>query len=578
MKKALFFCLLILALASAQQKQRLAVLPSVGELESKKLDLLTDKVREVASKTLPQGNFILLRQDAVVEAIGAEEYFAACKEGTCIGELAKKANANYGARCDVFMVDNNSVLKFELYSVKDEAILETFTDYDAQDFYRMLAVLEERLPGAFKKMLGASSGSRAASLLVAGGISGLEKAGGYEVNYEKSYLANISTEPAGATLSFNGMPIASCSKTPCKAELPEGDIRIVAALEQYETADTAVSIRQNSQSINIRLKANFGVLEIKPAYSDGIGAGKGWNLAINDRVQSSYENRFSPGNYEVKLSHECYEDISFKAGINKGSREVFEMARHLSLKTGGLVLSAEKDGEPVSEQVFVNGRQIGETPFSGTVPVCAEIGIGVGRDKIDAKVAYKQTVRHKHKIDGVLTDSRDGRKYKIVRIGKQTWMAENLNYSANGSKCYGNQESNCQKYGRLYNWATAKTACPKGWHLPSGAEWTALTDFAGGSKVAGTKLKAKSGWNEYGWFSKKSGNGTDEFGFSALPGGYVNSRGYFSSVGDYGSWSSATEINAAYACYRNMDCHYRTSVLRNDIDEAYFNSVRCVQD
>jgi uncharacterized protein (TIGR02145 family) len=536
-------------------------------------------VREVASKTLPQGNFILLRQDAVVEAIGTEEYFLACKEGTCIGELAKKANANYGARCDVFMVDNNSVLKFELYSVKDEAILETFTDYDAQDFYRMLAVLEERLPDAFKKMLGASSGSRAASPLVAGGISGLESAGGsYEANYEKSYLANISTEPAGATLSFNGVPIASCAKTPCKAERPDGSIRIIAALEQYETADTTVSIRQNNQSVAIMLKPNFGVLEIKPAYSDGIGAGKGWSLAINDRVQSSYENRFSPGNYEVRLTHECYEDISFKAGINKGSREVFDMARHLSLKTGGLVLSAEKDGEPASEQVFVNGRQIGETPFSGTVPVCAEIGIGAGRDKIDVKIAYKQTVRYKHKIDGVLTDSRDGRKYKIVKIGRRTWMAENLSYNANGSKCYGNSESNCQKYGRLYNWSTARNACPKGWHLPSDAEWTTLTDFAGGSKVAGTKLKAKSGWNEYGWFSKKSGNGTDEFGFSALPGGHRNSGGYFHDAGYDGYWWSATEDAASNACYRYMSYNYAGVVRYGSRDKAGLFSVRCVQD
>jgi len=152
-KKTLLFCLMALVCAFAQQKQRLAVLPSVGELEPKKMDLLTDKVREIASKTLPQSGFILLKQDAVIEAIGTEEYFVACKEGTCIGELAKKANANFGARCDVYTVDSSLVLKFELYSVNDEAILETFTDYESKDFYKMLAVLEERLPGAFQKMI-----------------------------------------------------------------------------------------------------------------------------------------------------------------------------------------------------------------------------------------------------------------------------------------------------------------------------------------------------------------------------------------------------------------------------------------
>jgi hypothetical protein len=137
-------------------------------------------------------------------------------------------------------------------------------------------------------------------------------------------------------------------------------------------------------------------LEVKPAYLEGIGRNESWNFAINGKLVSSWENRLSPGKYNVKLSHRCYEDISFDAGINKDKREVFEMAGHVKPKLGGLVLSAEKDDKPVSEPVFVDGKQVGETPFSGSVPVCSDIR--VGEEKVAVKLEYKQAVRHLHKV------------------------------------------------------------------------------------------------------------------------------------------------------------------------------------
>jgi uncharacterized protein (TIGR02145 family) len=178
------------------------------------------------------------------------------------------------------------------------------------------------------------------------------------------------------------------------------------------------------------------------------------------------------------------------------------------------------------------------------------------------------------------TDTRDGKIYKTVKIGEQVWMAENLNYEADGSKCYNDSTAYCDKYGRLYNWETAMSACPNGWHLPSSEKWDILyryVDSANGtsspyeSKTAGKYLKAMSGWD-------RNGNGDDKYGFFALPGGSGYSAGnFFDDVGYNGYWWTASEHDSYNAYIRNISY---------DSDHAYHNgsgkyflfSVRCLQD
>ena len=181
-----------------------------------------------------------------------------------------------------------------------------------------------------------------------------------------------------------------------------------------------------------------------------------------------------------------------------------------------------------------------------------------------------------------IKDPRDGKSYRTVIIYDQTWMAENLNYQTSNSKCYDNNASNCAKYGRLYNWDDANKACPAGFHLPTDDEWTALENSVGGKSTAGTKLKSTAGWNPY-W--DRDGNGTDDYGWSALPGGSGTARGDFYNAGSYGHWWSATEINASNA--RSPYIHYLNDMYwgygRVEWDDHYYtkthlHSVRCVAD
>jgi uncharacterized protein (TIGR02145 family) len=189
-------------------------------------------------------------------------------------------------------------------------------------------------------------------------------------------------------------------------------------------------------------------------------------------------------------------------------------------------------------------------------------------EKVAEETKIKEEEEKLSKGLATLNDSRDGKKYKIVKIGQQIWMAENLNYIASGSKCYENQESNCQQYGRLYNWNTAMKACPKGWHLPNDKEWKSLVYFAS-DKIAGKKLKAKNGWNG-------NGNGTDDYGFSALPGGVGRSDGSFVNVGDSGGWWSSSEDDSDRTYFRGV--HYSNEKLGyGSSGKDYLRSIRCLQ-
>jgi len=186
----------------------------------------------------------------------------------------------------------------------------------------------------------------------------------------------------------------------------------------------------------------------------------------------------------------------------------------------------------------------------------------------------------------------DGYSYDTIIIGTQIWLKQNLNVThyRNGDAItnesgilsteaycnYNGNTSNATIYGRLYNWYAVvdpRNLCPTGWHVPSDAEWTTLTDYLGGISIAGGKLKEVGTTH---WDSPNTG-ATNETGFTALPGGDRDYGGSYAWLNYYGVWWSSTNSNTTEAWYRLMG-----STLDNVVRDFYFKengySVRCLKD
>ena len=202
-------------------------------------------------------------------------------------------------------------------------------------------------------------------------------------------------------------------------------------------------------------------------------------------------------------------------------------------------------------------------------------------------------------INNTLTDGRDGQVYRTVTIGKQTWMAENLNYNyyykSAQSFCYENDPANCEKYGRLYNWSALmdsagifsqdayrcgsrrdctrakviRGVCPEGWHVPSTLEWNNLFYTVG--ERSPKKLLAKEGWDGTA--------GTDDYGFTVLPAGVRNEFSpYYKDIEKITYlWTnnqndnnviSYDYIGRYYVTYSSYDNFYSVRCLMNNDEET----------
>ena len=314
----------------------------------------------------------------------------------------------------------------------------------------------------------------------------------------------------------------------------------------------------------------------------GTSAPSGNGLSDSEDIQSSSSSPKVESSSSVILSGDSHEESSSALSSSSWSSE------------GTIGSSSSSEKEPSSSSsVELNCSALleGETGWSWNVPK---------ECRFNPDIAY-----------GTMIDSRDGQIYKTVKIGDQVWMAENLNFDPgqggsgdtkyDWSWCYGDEPKNCDVAGRLYTWAAAidsvklatdadnpqdcgygkecdlasrpatlvQGICDKGWHLPTKAEWNALFAAVGDESTAGKVLKSQTGWYS-------NGNGTDTFGFSALPAGKEDD-GDFSYDGNYAVFWSSTEDDSYGAYYVALLYGYDIAYL-DDGYKYYGFSVRCLKD
>ena len=319
-------------------------------------------------------------------------------------------------------------------------------------------------------------------------------------------------------------------------------------------------------------------------------------VACGDGDSSDFATR--PSGDSSSACEDCDDSSSSKAKSSSSSRKKGDAGTESGMTSSSAKSSSSSSVDSSSSSVKSSSSSSAKSS-SSSANLSSSSFVAECEGHVDPSTVVK----------GTMTDDRDGQTYKTVKIGTQTWMAENLNYAYIGvpynydshtsdstSWSYCNDSAECSKYARFYTWAAAMDSvgtwttngkgcgyktecsptypvrgiCPEGWHLPDSTEWYMLFDAVGGRSTAGLMLKSTSGW--YG-----SGNGTDAYAFSALSAGFRFSAGGFYTDGYLAKFWSSTEVNRynAYRIYLDKDDDHAS--LYGDA-KAGGLSVRCLKD
>jgi uncharacterized protein (TIGR02145 family) len=410
-------------------------------------------------------------------------------------------------------------------------------------------------------------------------------------------LLQINTTPPGADIFLNDIQIID--KTPFKGAATAGNMRIKIRKKKYAEFDTTVTIESlKTTAVSVEFKSTYLYLAISSNPSgasvklDGIELGK---TPFNKEIDLSDFSK--QGLKTLRLQLDGYEEIENPINYSPSNKPL-ELNYELKKIKGNFQITSVPEGA----SVYIDGAFKGLTPYSGT----REFGTFDIKVELDG---FRSSENRKMELNDftikklnftLIPLPKPGEETEAIvneiKIGKRVWMAENLNadHFQNGDLIpeaksadewiragdkkqpawcyYDNELKNGEKYGKLYNWyavSDPRNVCPTGWHVPSDAEWSRLTDYLGGESVAGGKMKALKYWNPPNSAAAKQSK------FGGLPGGYRFS--VFYNVGDSGHWWSDTENGTDTAWTRDLG-YKGGDASRYSANKHNGLSVRCLRD
>ncbi len=423
----------------------------------------------------------------------------------------------------------------------------------------------------------------------------------------------INSNPSGANISLNGIPIST--KTPFTGNLNPGPTSIQLSKTKYQIFDTLLNIESTiNEVLTINLKPSTLWLNINsnPTSAqvelDDINIG---TTPLSKELDLTDKSKQGPRLLKITLPD--YADQNQTIQVYP-SKEPLIINYELKKLEGSFKI----ESNPMGAEVFINGIYKGISPLQGVLPV--------GTYQIELKMEDYEPSSKKQIIVNTLTttslnenlilrkdlsgnlendsdeleplDDASGNSYKTVRIGDQVWMAENLKttqYSngdlipnihentewmkleKGGWSIQDNLPQNNTIFGKLYNWyavADKRNVCPNGWHIPKNSEWSILNNYLGGKSFAINKMKDAG----LDYWESPNTNATNESGFSGLPGGYRSSIGLFYYLGGNGYWWSSTEDSFDYSWCRDLvENGDNEDGLQLGYKQNGF-SIRCIKD